>query len=210
MRSLEPMARIADESGSQPTAIHTPSNGLTTADRKPPAASARAAAAALPLGAGRRRAGRQPSRISTWTKRLPSGEGSGTYPQPPPGSPCSCWPVVRTTRALPSVETRTTWNQPSSSETMSRPEPSGSQRGPVSQADSPATSRSGRWPRRRRGSARSAGPAAAATSRRCGGRPATTRTRRCRRRSAVSGVGSAGAAGRGRPRRGTGASTSQS
>ncbi len=32
-RSLRPMARMADASGSQPTAIHTPSNGLTTAVR---------------------------------------------------------------------------------------------------------------------------------------------------------------------------------
>jgi hypothetical protein len=45
-------------------------------------------------------------------------------------------------RSDPSAETRTTWNQPLSSETISRPLPSGSQRGAVSHADAPATSRS--------------------------------------------------------------------
>ena len=75
-----------------------------------------------------------------WTKRLPSGDGRGADPGPPPGSPCSRLPSVRTIRSWPSAVSRTTWNQPSASETNRR-EPSGSQRAATSTLRSPATTR---------------------------------------------------------------------
>ena len=75
-----------------------------------------------------------------WTNRLPSGDGSGADPGPPPGSPCSRSPSVRTIRSWPSAVSRTTWNQPSASET-NRSEPSGSQRAATSTLRSPATTR---------------------------------------------------------------------
>ena len=80
----------------------------------------------------------RPSWTSMWTNRLPSGDGSGTWPAPPPGSPCSRSPAVRTIRSCPSAVSRTTWNQPSASDT-NRSEPSAIHSAPTSRLRSPAT-----------------------------------------------------------------------
>ena len=77
-----------------------------------------------------------------WTKRLPSGDGSGSNPTPRPNSivwmPCSRSPDVSTIRSRPSAVSRTTWDQPSASDT-NRIDPSGSQLASESKLVSPAT-----------------------------------------------------------------------
>ncbi len=142
-----PMAAIQAPSASQPTDFQTPSHGLI---RLPAAAAetVRGVFGGRPrprFGAGA--ASSSPtsrswraSWISTWTKRLPSGDGSGAAPTPPLGSPCSRSPAVSTIRSWPSAVSRTTWNQPSASDTNSS-DPSGSQRVPTSTDPSPATTR---------------------------------------------------------------------
>ena len=74
-------------------------------------------------------------------------------PAPPPGSPCSRSPAVSTIRSWPSAVSRTTWNQPSASDTKSS-EPSGSQRG--ADIDAPLAGDDPRRRRSRRRRARSA------------------------------------------------------
>ena len=119
-------------------------------------------------------------------------------------------PSGRSGRGRPRVRL-TTWNQPSASETY-RSDPSGSQRAPTSMLVSPATTsvapgghvdqrdlrRLGRF-----GLAVGHHGEAAAV-----GRPVERRRRRCRPRSGPWAPGGRGTAA-GRPRRGTGASTSQ-
>ena len=217
-RSLSPRATIIVPSALQPTARQTPGHGFTTTRSTSGAGAGRGCFGGRPRG---RRAGGAaergattrsvtPSWISTWTKRPPSGATSGTNPKSDEGSPCSIAPAVRKLRSCRVGSSRTTWNQPSASEIRVRP-PSGSQRGPHSQASpagirrsSPPTmsttetsdlqARSSRW--------------AAKAIRPPSGDQSNSST------SSPAGVIATGSAGRGwaagRPRRGTGASIRQS
>ena len=150
--SLSPIAATHPPSASQPTCRQTPSQGLI---RWPAVAelSVRGVFGGRPrprFGGGSPSSAlttrsTRPSWISTWTKRLPSGDGSGSNPTPRPNSivwmPCSRSPDVSTIRSRPSAVSRTTWDQPSASDT-NRIEPSGSQLASESKLVSPATVRS--------------------------------------------------------------------
>ena len=145
--SRSPTAATHAPSVSQPTGRQTPSHGLILLPVEA-AETVRGVfggrprprfGAVLPASSPTRRSWR-PSWTSMWTNRLPSGDGRGADPGPPPGSPCSRSPSVRTIRSWPSALSRTTWNQPSASET-NRNEPSGSQRAATSTLRSPATTR---------------------------------------------------------------------
>jgi hypothetical protein len=120
--------QMADASGIQPTTIQTPSNGLTTAWRP---------------GPGRRAVRRQiaDQQVHEPIADLHVSEARSrramarAHVAPAAARLAVLALARRENRALlPSAEIRTTWNQPSRSDTISRPEPSGSQRGPVSQA----------------------------------------------------------------------------
>ena len=89
--SRSPIAATQAPSASQPTARQTPSHGLIRlpAGRPPRSAASSAAvrgrASGAAVGRARRRARSwKPSWTSMWTNRLPSGEGSGALPTPPP------------------------------------------------------------------------------------------------------------------------------
>ena len=215
--SRSPMATIQAPSASQPTDLQTPSHGLI---RLPGAAAEtvrgvlggrpRPRFGAAPAASSPTSRSWSPSWTSTWTNRLPSGEGRGAAPGPPPGSPCSRSPAVRTIRSWPSAVSRTTWNQPSASDTNSS-DPSGSQWAPTSTLRSPATTR--------------VAPVATSTSAICevsptsGPRRAMTAIRvpsGAHSKASTSTPASVRTVGRGgfgsvagRPRRGTGASISQ-
>ncbi len=122
--SLSPMAATHAPSASQPIARQTPSHGSI----RTPAVTVggrfggrpRPRLSGAPPATLRTTRSMSPSCTSIWANRDPSGEGSGAYPMPPDGSPCSRSPSVRTTRSAPSAERRTTWNQPSASDTYSK------------------------------------------------------------------------------------------
>ena len=127
----------------------------------------------------------------------------------PPGSPCSRSPWVRTMRSWPSAVRRTTWNQPSASDTYSS-DPSASQRAPVSWLSAPGddlsvtagASTMAICDVSGRGLPRGHDRQPVAVRR--PGEPPTSMP------AAVSGVGRGGFGSfAGRPRRGTGASISQ-
>ena len=150
-RHDSPTARMPPPSGNQATASQTPSNGsMRTAA---PDSACQSAAGCFRGRPGLRLSGAtgasgatysawNPSRTTTCTNRVASGDGSGATPKPPPGAPCSTGPAVRALRSVPSALMDTTWNQPSASLRRSRPLPSGSQRAPVAQSASPAIVRS--------------------------------------------------------------------
>ena len=122
--SRSPVAAIQAPSPSQPTDFQTPSHGLI---RLPAVAAVtvrgvfggrpRPRRGPRPPRGRRRRGPARPSWTSTWTNRDPSGDGSGADPAPPDGSPCSRSPAGQDDPVMPVGGRRTTWNQPSASET---------------------------------------------------------------------------------------------
>ncbi len=210
--------RSSSRPGSSPAPARRPATGSRRPGRRRAPAPAEDASAvgrevAWPAGrprAGRRR-GRRPRRGSRRgrTGRRPVRRAAAN-PKSDDGSPCSTAPAVRRLRSCRAGSSRTTWNQPSASDSRVSP-PSGSQRGAHSQASpagirrsSPPTmsttetsdlqARSSRW--------------AAKAIRPPSGDQSNSST------SSPAGVIATGSAGRGwlagRPRRGTGASIRQS
>ena len=205
---VSPTAATHAPSASQPTGRQTPSHGLILA----PAAAAetvrgvfggrpRPRFGAVRPRRARRRGGpggrRGPRCGRSGCRRA---RAAGADPGPPPGSPCSRSPSVRTIRSWPSAVSRTTWNQPSASETNSS-EPSGSQRAATSTLRSPATTRDAPGRRRRRGRSGTvssmSGPRRAMTAMRA---PSGAQSKASTSTPvAVRTVGSGGLGSRGRP-----------
>ena len=153
--SLSPIAATHAPSGSQPTARHTPSHGEMSRAASPAATTVRGVfggrprprLGGVPSAIVRTTRSMSPSWTSMWTKRSPSGDGSGGVADAPDGSPCSRSPSVRTSRSRPSGDRRTTWNQPLASDDVQERavgQAVGSRRRGCARRRRPAARRSGR------------------------------------------------------------------
>ena len=122
--SLSPIAATQAPSASQPTDAPDAVPWVDPLDRSRPRPRSVASSGAgrVPVS-GRPRPGRR--RRDRADRRAPrrgrSGcrpaRGAARSPSPPDGSPCSRSPAVSTIRSCPSAVRRTTWNQPSASDT---------------------------------------------------------------------------------------------